>query len=394
MSGRRVIMFSREKKTPIAEWWWTVDRELLVALVLLMACGVVLSFAASPAVAERLHLPYYFFIVRQCGFVIPSIAVMIGASLLSARQVRIAALITLVVSILALWATLKFGAEVKGARRWISILGQSVQPSEFVKPAFAIIAAWLFSERMMKRDMPGRIIATALVIPIVGALVMQPDVGQTALVLATWAALLFLSGISWFFIFTMLGGAAGLGYGAYLLFPHVSKRIDSFLNPEGGGNTYQVDKALHSLLEGGWFGRGPGESIAKKFIPDAHADYVFSAAAGEYGLLFCLVLVGLIGFIVVRALITAQQQASLFNRLAASTIAIQFGLQSAINLCVNLNLIPPKGMTLPFVSYGGTSMIAIAFGMGLMLAMTRKKPEQRMASGLPAYRSAVVAPAE
>ena len=387
-------MFARDKKTPIAEWWWTVDRELLVALILLMTCGVVLSFAASPAVAERIHLPYYFFIVRQCGFVVLSIPVMIGASLLSPRQVRFAALITLVLSILALWATLKYGAEVKGARRWINFAGQSIQPSEFVKPAFAIIGAWLFSERMIKRDMPGRIIATLLVIPIVGALVLQPDVGQTALVLATWASLLFLSGISWFVIFGMLGGAAGLGYGAYLIFPHVSKRIDSFLNPEGGGNTYQVDKALHSLLEGGWFGRGPGESIAKKFIPDSHADYVFSAAAGEFGLLFCMMLVGLICFIVVRALISAQQQASLFNRLAASTIAIQFGLQSAINLCVNLNLIPPKGMTLPFVSYGGTSMIAIAFGMGLMLAMTRKKPEERMASGLPAYRSAVVAPAE
>ena len=387
-------MFSREKKTPIAEWWWTVDRELLVALVLLMACGVVLSFAASPAVAERLHLPWYFFIVRQCGFVIPSIGVLIGASLLSARQVRISALITLGVMILALWATLKFGAEVKGARRWISLAGQSIQPSEFVKPAYAVIAAWLFSERMMRRDVPGRIIATFLLVPIVGALVLQPDVGQSALMLATWAALLFLSGISWFIIFGLMGGAAGLGYGAYLLFPHVSKRIDSFLNPEGGGNTYQVDKALHSLLEGGWFGRGPGESIAKKFIPDAHADSVFSAAAGEYGLLFCLVLVGLICFIVVRALIAAQRQASLFNRLAASTIAIQFGLQSAINLCVNLNLIPPKGMTLPFVSYGGTSMIAIAFGMGLMLSMTRTKPEARMASGLPAYRSNVAVPAE
>lgn len=393
-SGRRVIMFSREKKTPFAEWWWTVDRGLLVALLLLMACGVVLSFAASPSVAERLHLPWYFFIVRQCGFALPSIAVLVGASLLTARQVRIGALVTLVIMIVALWATLKYGAEVKGAKRWISFAGQSIQPSEFVKPAYAVIAAWLFSERMIRPDVPGRIIATLLLLPIVGALVLQPDVGQSALMLATWAALLFLSGISWFVIFTMLGGAVGLGYGAYLLFPHVSKRIDSFLSPEGGGNTYQVDKALRSLLEGGWFGRGPGESIAKKFIPDAHADYVFSAAAGEFGLLFCLVLVGLIGFIVVRALIGAQKQASLFNRLAASTIAIQFGLQSAINLCVNLNLIPPKGMTLPFVSYGGTSMIAIAFGMGLMLAMTRTKPEARMASGLPAYRSGAVVPAE
>ncbi|HTJ57078.1 MAG TPA: putative peptidoglycan glycosyltransferase FtsW [Devosiaceae bacterium] len=387
-------MFSREKKTPIAEWWWTVDRELLVALILLIGCGVVLSFAASPAVAERLHLPYYFFIVRQCAFAVPSVAVMVAASLLTARQVRMAALITLVVSVLALWATLKLGAEVKGARRWINFAGQSIQPSEFVKPAYAVIAAWLFSERMIKKDIPGRIIASILVLPIVGALVLQPDVGQTALMLSTLAALLFMSGISWIVIFSLLAGAVGLGYGAYLAFPHVSNRIDSFLNPEGGGNTYQVDKALNSLLEGGWFGRGPGESIANKFIPDAHADYVFSAAAGDYGLLFCLVLVGLICFIVVRSLISAQQQSSLFNRLAASTIAIQFGLQSAINLCVNLNLIPPKGMTLPFVSYGGTSMIAIAFGMGLMLALTRKKPEQRLASGLPAYRSAVVAPAE
>jgi cell division protein FtsW len=387
-------MFSRDRKTPFAEWWWTVDRQMLLALILLMACGVVLSFAASPAVAERLHLPYYYFIVRQCGFAVPSIAVLVGASLLSARQARIAALVTLVLSILALWATLKYGAEVKGARRWISFLGQSIQPSEFVKPAFAVIGAWLFAERMVKKDMPGRLIATVILVPVVAALVLQPDVGQSALMLSTWAALLFLSGISWWIIFTLMGGAVGLGYAAYLLFPHVSRRIDNFLSPEGVGNTYQVDKALNSLLEGGWFGRGPGESIAKKLIPDAHADYVFSAAAGEYGLLFCLVLVGLICFIVVRALVAAQHQASLFNRLAASTIAIQFGLQSAINLCVNLNLIPPKGMTLPFVSYGGTSMIAIAFGMGLMLALTRTKPEARLASGLPAYRSPGMAPAE
>jgi cell division protein FtsW len=179
-----------------------------------------------------------------------------------------------------------------------------------------------------------------------------------------------------------------------MFFPHFAKRIDTFLNPEGGGNTYQVDKALGSLLEGGWFGRGPGESLANKVIPDAHADYVFAAAAGEFGILFCLFLVALIGFVVVRALIGAQQQSSLFARLAASTLAIQFGLQCSINLAVNLSLIPPKGMTLPFVSYGGTSMLAIAFGMGLILALTRKKPEERLASGLPVYRTAVLSPAE
>ena len=378
----------------MAEWWWTIDRSLLTALILLMACGVVLSFAASPAVAERLRYPPYYFIIRHVLFTIPAIGVMISSSMLAARPARVVSLAVLVISILLLWATLKFGAEVKGARRWIEAFGQSIQPSEFVKPAFAVIGAWLISERMEKKGVPGRIIATAILVTIIGALLLQPDVGQTALVIATWAALLFIAGISWWIIFGLMGGAIALGFGAYLVFPHVSKRIDSFLNPEGGGNTYQVDKALKSLLEGGWFGRGPGESIAKKFVPDAHADYVFSAAAGEYGILFCLMLVSLIAFIVVRGLLNAQKQVSLFNRLAGSTLAVQFGLQSAINLAVNLNLIPPKGMTLPFVSYGGTSMIAIAFGMGLMLAFTRTRPAEKLTSVLPQDYRGVMAAAE
>lgn len=386
-------MFSRDRKTAIAEWWWTVDRELLVALLLLLTAGMVMSFAASPPVAERLGLEPWHFVVRHALFLIPTILVLIGASMLPPRAARISALVILAVSIVLLWATLGFGVEVKGARRWISALGQTIQPSEFVKPAYAVIGAWLFSESMQRRGMPARIIATGLMILIAAALLLQPDIGQTALLLATWAALLFLSGISWWIIAAMAGGGVGLLFGAYVFFPHVAKRVDTFINPEEG-NTYQIDKALSSLLEGGWFGRGPGESIAKKLIPDAHADYVFSAAAGEFGILFCLVLVGIIGFIVIRALIGAQRQQSLFARLAVSTLALQFGLQCAINLAVNLNLIPPKGMTLPFVSYGGTSMIAIAYGMGLMLALSRRKPEERMVTGLPAYRSAVVAPAE
>jgi cell division protein FtsW len=386
-------MFARDRKTPIAEWWWTVDRELLGALILLMAAGVVLSFAASPPVAERLGLSPWHFVIRHIGFCVPALIALFGASFMTHRQARVASLGTLVVSLVLLWATLKFGTEVKGARRWISAMGQSIQPSEFVKPAFAVIGAWLFSESMKLKTVPGRTLATLIGIAIVVALLMQPDVGQTALVTATWAALLFLSGISWWVITGLGGAAVAGGFGAYMIFPHVARRIDMFMNPEDG-YSYQVEKALNSLLEGGWFGRGPGESLAKKVIPDAHADYVFSAAAGEFGILFCLVLVGLIAFIVVRALIGAQQQSSLFARLAASTLAIQFGLQSAINLAVNLNLVPPKGMTLPFVSYGGTSMVAIGFGMGLMLALTRKKPEERMATGLPAYRHPGMAPAE
>ncbi|MEP7240060.1 MAG: putative peptidoglycan glycosyltransferase FtsW [Devosia sp.] len=388
-------MFARDRKTPIAEWWWTIDKQLLAALVLLMAVGMMLSFAASPPVAERLGLSPWHFIIRHAMFDLLALPVLIGTSFLGHRNARLIAFVVLVGSVALLWLTLKLGVEVKGARRWVSFAGQTVQPSEFVKPAFAVIGAWLFSESMKQKGMPARIMATAIMLAIVGGLLLQPDIGQTALILSTWAGLLFLSGISWVLIVGLFGAGVGGLFGAYFVFPHFAKRIDAFLNPEGG-NTYQVDKALSSLLEGGWFGRGPGESLAKKVIPDAHADYVFSAAAGEFGILFCLCLVALIVFIVLRAFWGAQQQQSLYARLAVSTLALQFGLQCAINLAVNLNLIPPKGMTLPFVSYGGTSTIAIAFGMGLMLALTRKRPEERMATGLPAYRPSAAAaiPAE
>lgn len=386
-------MFSRARKTPIAEWWWTIDKELLAGLVLLLLLGVVLSFAASPPVAERLGLGSWHFIVRQAFFATLALPVLIVTSFLSHRQVRIAGALVLVVSGVLLWLSLKMGVEVKGARRWISLFGQTVQPTEFVKPGFAVIGAWLFAESMKRRDVPARLIAFGIMATIVVALLLQPDIGQTALVFATWAAMLFLSGISWLAIFALTVVAIGGLMAAYAFFPHFARRIDVFINPEDG-NAYQVEKALNSLLEGGWFGRGPGESMANRRIPDAHADYIFSAAAGEFGILFCLCLVALIAFIVIRSLLGAQRQTNLFARLAAATLAIQFGMQCGINLAVNLNLIPPKGMTLPFVSYGGTSMLAVAFSMGLILALTRKRPEERLRSGLPAYRGLATAPAE
>lgn len=381
-------MFSRARKTPLAEWWWTVDRELLVALVLLMLCGITLSFAASPPVAERLGLSQWHFVIRHSMLAVPAFLIMVGVSFMTPKMARVSALLVLVAGVAMMALTLRYGLEVKGARRWLSFAGQSLQPSEFVKPAFAVIAGWLFAEKMVKPEMPAQSIALALLAAIVCLLLLQPDFGQTVLVVAIWTGLLFLSGISWVII-AALGALALVGaYGAYTVFPHVARRVDSFLNPDSGG-TYQVDRAIESLMEGGWFGRGPGEAIVRRYVPDAHADFVFSAAAGEFGILFCLVLVGLISFIVLRAMLGAQAQSNLFSRLAVSALTIQFGLQSLINLAVNLSLLPPKGMTLPFVSYGGTSMLATAYAMGLILALSRRKPEERLSTGLPAYRSAV-----
>lgn len=377
--------FSRERNTPLAEWWWTIDRPLLAALFGLIVAGVMMSFAASPAVAVRIGLNEWHFIVRHISFLVPTTFVLLAGSFLTARQARQIALFTLIVMSILLALTLVFGTEIKGSQRWFSFGSFSLQPSEFVKPAFAIISAWLISEQMRAPKMPGHIITVAILIFIVSVLLLQPDIGQTALVILSWAGLLFISGISWWVILA-LGGAALVGItAAYFLFPHVTSRFDAFLNP-GGGDNYQVEKALQSLLEGGWFGLGPGEGVAKRGLPDAHADFVFSAAAGEFGILFCLVLVALIAFVVARSLYLAQQQQNLFSRLAISTLAIQFGIQASINLLVNLNLMPPKGMTLPLVSYGGTSMIAIAFGMGILLGLARRKPEHTILSGLPAFR--------
>ncbi len=383
-------MFSREKKTPLAEWWWTIDRQILGALLLLLAAGVALSFAASPAVAERIGKSSWHFIFRHLFFLIPTIIVLIGASFATPRMARFAALIMLVGSLGLLLLTPFIGYEANGAKRWILIFGQSIQPSEFVKPAFAIIAAWLIAQKLQYGNVPGVLLASLLMIIIIIPMLKQPDIGQTFLILATWSALVFLSGVSLWIVLILFGGIVSFSFGAYLFFPHVTLRfnsfIDSFLNPASGAS-YQVEKAMRSLMEGGWFGRGPGEAIAKRYLPDAHADYVFAAAAGEFGILFCILLVVLIGFIVLKSLNNAMKQKSLFARLAASAIAVQFAMQSIINLAVNLNLMPPKGMTLPFVSYGGTSMVAIAFGMGLMLALTRKNPQESLKTSLPTNQS-------
>ena len=370
-------MVSRLERTPFAAWWWTIDRLLLAALLALMLGGIVLSLAASPPVASRLGLEPFYFVSRHVLYLIPALAVLLGTSFLPPRHVRRLALIVFAVSVLMVLATLHFGAEVKGARRWIVLLGVNIQPSEFLKPAFVILIAWLFGESAQRPEMPANTMALGLLLVAVTGLVLQPDFGQTMLVALVWSALFFLAGMRIVWVLG-LGGVAAVGLAtAYMLVPYVARRIERFRDPSSG-DTFNIDQALESFQQGGWFGRGPGEGTVKRILPESHTDFVFAVAAEEFGIVLCLVLVAVFAFIVLRTLRHAMRNEDPFARFAAAGLAIMFGLQSAINMAVNLHLMPAKGMTLPFISYGGSSMISIAYGMGMLLALTRERPRAEL----------------
>ncbi len=373
-------MVSRVERTLFAQWWWTVDRLLLAAIAVLMMTGIVLSLAASPAVATRIGLDAFYFVNRHAMYLAPTLLVIIAVSFLTPRQIRRLSLAVFLVALALTFATLVVGAEVKGARRWIVLAGVNIQPSEFLKPAFVILVSWLFAESTRKSDMPANTMALALLGATVIPLVLQPDFGQTMLVVMVWGALFFMAGMRMIWV-AGLAGTAALGLAtAYLFVPHVTKRINRFMDPAAGDN-YQVDNAVESFIRGGWFGRGPGEGTVKRILPDSHADFVFAVAAEEFGVVLCLALVTLFCFVVIRALQHAFEDRDPFTRFASAGLAILFGTQSAINMAVNLHLIPAKGMTLPFISYGGSSMIAMAYGMGMLLALTRERPRVAMFSG-------------
>jgi len=368
-------MHRRSDRRPVTEWWRTVDRWFLFSFLALIAFGIVLSFAASPDVAQRIGLDTFHFVERHAMFIVPAIAVMIGISFLDDRQVRRVAMVVLLGSMALMVATLFFGVEVKGSRRWVRLAGISIQPSEFMKPAFVIICAWLFSEHLRRPDIPGNLLAGVLFAAIAALLVAQPDLGQTVLVAATWGAMFFMAGMSWLWI-VVLGSVGVLGLaGAYLMLPHVASRIDGFLS--GAGDTFQVDTGREAIVRGGWFGQGPGEGTIKRVLPDSHTDFVFAVLAEEFGILLCMVLVAVFALIVLRGLSRSVREDDHFRRLAVAGLVTLIGLQSMINIMVNLQLLPAKGMTLPFVSYGGSSMLAVAITAGFVLALTRRRPETR-----------------
>jgi cell division protein FtsW len=368
-----MITFDRTDHSVFGRWWWTVDRWQLGALAILMLVGTVLITAASPPVAERIGIDdTFYFVERHMMMLAPTIVIMIGVSLLAPRDVRRLALAVFLIATVMVALTLVIGVEIKGARRWIHIPGQQIQPSEFVKPAFAVVAGWLFAKARTQPGFPGRLISIALYGLTVSLLLMQPDLGMTFVVSAVWFTQFFLAGLNVFLV-AMLGiaGVAGL-VGAYFVFPHVASRIDRFLDP-ASGDTYQVSRSLEAFANGGLLGTGPGQGTVKFSLPDSHADFIFAVAGEELGLVFCLLIIALFLFIVLRGFARIFNETSQFVMLSAAGLLMQFALQAAINMGSSLHLMPTKGMTLPFISYGGSSLLALGFGMGMVLSLTRKR---------------------
>ncbi len=366
-----MISFSRNSKSLIANWWWTVDKVLLSLVTILIAVGIFLNFSASPAVANRIGYGSFHFVKRQLFFIPLAYSLMIFLSMQSLKTIRRTAILGYIATIFLMILTLFWGEETKGASRWIRILGFSLQPSEFIKPFFAVVAAWLFEGQKKYRDMPGNFLSMSLYAFTLILLLMQPDVGMSIVVSAIWVFQFFLAGLS-ILLVTVLGIVGiGLMVLAYFTFSHVHTRVQQFLDSEHN-LSYQVKKSLEAFQSGSLFGRGPGEGIVKLNIPDAHTDFIFAVAAEEFGLILCLILVGLFATIVIRSMLISMKDNNLFIILSAAGLSASFGLQGIINMASTLHLMPTKGMTLPFISYGGSSILASAIGMGMLLAITRK----------------------
>lgn len=366
-----MVTFSRLSKSRIANWWWTVDKVTLGLLLLIVFIGAFLVFSASPPVARTNNFSDYHFIKKQIVFIFGALVVLLSTSMMHLRNIRRLAIILYVLFLVLMIVTLFAGYETKGASRWIRICGLTLQPSEFIKPTFVVVSAWLLEGAKKFDDFPGALLSTGLYILTIAMLLMQPDIGMTIVVTCVWGFQLFLAGLP--LILVSVLGVFGLlaGVGAYFTFDHFHERVHQFLF-SGGELSYQVQKSIEAFESGNLLGKGPGEGIVKLHLPDAHTDFIFAVAGEEFGVWLCLVIIAAFAAIVVRTLYLSLKDNNLFIIYAASGLAASFGLQSIINMSSTLHLIPTKGMTLPFMSYGGSSILASALGMGMLLALTRR----------------------
>ncbi len=368
-------MMGRLQQLPAAlrDWWWSVDRLLVFTFGGLIAIGLILSLAASPGAAASNHIsePFYFFF-RHSVFATAGLIVMVMVSLADPINARRFANLMFIGAILVMVYIIFAGHEAKGAQRWVRVGSFSLQPSEFLKPGLIVTIAWLFS-RAKTKGSPAMVLAFLIFGTSIALLMKQPDLGQSILITASFGLVFFLSGMSWFWIIGLGLLSVGGVYAAYLFFPYVAVRMNQFLSPTGDGNS-QTDRAMDALTGGGIFGRGPGEGVIKRILPEAHTDYIFSVAVEEFGTLAALVIIGLFSTILFRGFSKALRLTNQTDQLAVAGLTVLIGLQAAINIAVNLHISPPEGMTLPFLSYGGSSMLAMCLTAGLLLAFTRRRP--------------------
>jgi cell division protein FtsW len=368
-------MISRTSRGMVAEWWWTVDRLSFFIVLALIAIGLLLAVAASPAesggptAAGNFH-----FAVRQVAFAALAAGVLIGASMLTPPQIGRAATLLYFAALIGCIAVLFAGEDVLGAKRWLDFGWMKLQPSEFLKPGFAVLAAAVLAAPKSANGKPADMMVSAgLLLPACVVLLLQPDVGQTFLLLALWAALLFFAGKPYAWFLAIGGGAAGLAVAAYRLFGHVHRRIDQFLDHTEAA--YQTRLSLSAFAHGGLFGVGPGSGTVKYRLPDAHSDFIFAVAGEEFGFWLCALIALLFCVLAVRLMLRASVARETFAQLAGAGLAAVVALQAFVNMGVAVRLLPAKGMTLPFISYGGSSLFAVAITMGFALALTRQRPK-------------------
>lgn len=359
----------------LPRWWHTVDHWTIGAILCLMALGLILAMASSPALAEKNDLSAFHYVERQAIFGMLGLVAMIVTSMMSPQSVRRLATLGFICALVAVLLLPFFGTDHgKGATRWFSLGFASVQPSEFLKPGFIVFAAWLLASVQDPNAPPGRIISFFFAVFIAATLALQPDFGQAALILFGWGVMYFVAGAPLTFILAIAGATVFAGVVAYNNSEHFKGRIDGFMSTDVDPTT-QLGYAANAIREGGWFGVGLGEGSVKMSLPDAHTDFIIAVAAEEYGLLMVLFIVALYGFIVLRTFLRLAQEKDLFIRLAGTGLVAVFGVQAMINLGVAVRLLPAKGMTLPFVSYGGSSLLATGIGIGMILAFSRKRPQ-------------------
>jgi cell division protein FtsW len=361
------MIITRSDRSNIALWWWTIDRYLLTGFFILLLIGVFLVMASSQHLTQSLNLSSHHFTLRHILFGTLSIPIIISFSILNQRQIKIISILGMVISILLIFSTVIDGDKIKGAQRWLYIGNISFQPSEVCKPFFIIFNAWVLSLWAEKKDFPGWIWSITSISIISALLLLQPDLGMTILFIFTWGFQLFITGIPLIIIIFLIISFPIFMIISYHNFDHVKIRIDSFIE----GTTYQVSKSLQSFEAGGLLGKGPGEGLYKKSLPDAHSDFVFAVAAEEYGALICSFIIIIYASIILRTLFYTIRNDNLFLILAIAGLAFQFGFQSLIHMASNTDLIPTKGMTLPFLSYGGSSILASAIIAGMLLGLTR-----------------------